>query len=98
MGKRHSNNGGGWNINKVGFWTLTIVALMYLVAQVLRWIGFNNSAAIANWIGAIAGAIALCLVAVLAYRYVRNKPVVWLILYILVLLIVIVFIILPLVL
>lgn len=98
MGKKHSNNGGGWSVNKVSFWAITIVALMYLAAQVLRWIGFNNSAAVANWVGAVAGAIGLCIVAVLGFRYVRHKPVVWLVLYIIVLLILLVFIILPLVL
>lgn len=98
MGKKNSNNNNGgsrWSLNKISFWALTIVALMYLLAQVLRWIS-SDLAAAANWIGAVAGAIALCIVAVLAYRYVRHKPVVWLILYIIVLLIVLVFIVLPL--
>lgn len=97
MGKKNSNNHhSGWGINKISFWAITIISLMYLVAQVLRWIGFNNSAAVADWVRSVASALAFCLVAVLAYRYVRNKPVVWLVLYIIVLLILLVFIVLPL--
>ncbi|MCM1289333.1 MAG: hypothetical protein NC132_01595 [Corallococcus sp.] len=97
MGKKNSNNGGGsrWSLNKISFWALTVVALMYLVSGILRLVDANNLAAAAGWVGAVASAIAICIVAILAYRYIRNKPVVWLVLYILVLLIVLVFIVLP---
>ena len=99
MGKKKNsnNNGGGsrWSINKVAFWALTVIALMYLVAGIFRMVKVDVLAAVADWVGAVAGAIAICLVAVLAFRYVRHKPVVWMVLYILVLLIVLVFIVLP---
>ena len=95
--KKSSNNGGSRiSLNKLSFWTLTVIAIVYLVAGILRMVDANRLADAANWVGAIAGAIATCIVAVLAYRYIRNKPLVWLVLYILVLLIVLVFIILPL--
>ncbi len=87
-------SGGGWSLNKISFWSLTVIALMYLVAQILRWID-SGLAGVAEWIGAVAAALAICLVAILAWRYVDSKPVVWKVLYFIVLLIVVVFIILP---
>lgn len=92
--KKHSSGGSVWSLNKIAFWSLTVMAVMYLVAAILHFVGLP--ALIVSWIQAVATAVALCLVAVLAYRFIRNKPIVWLVLYILVLLIVLVFIILPL--
>lgn len=95
MGKKYSNNNGGWSLNKISFWAITIISLMYLVAGILRLVDANNLAAAANWIGAVATAVSMCIVAILAFRYVRHLPIVWMILYIIVLLILLVFIILP---
>ncbi len=86
-------SGNGWSLNKISFWALTIAALVYLLAQVFRWIPGVASAA--NWVGMVASAIMLCIVAILAWRYVRGKGTVWMVLYFIVLLIAIAFIILP---
>ena len=95
--KKSGNSGGTvWSLNKISFWALTVIAIVYLVSGILRMANANKLANIANWIGNVAAAIAICIVAVLAYRFIRNKPAVWLVLYVLVLLIILLFIVLPL--
>ena len=94
--KSKSSGGSVWSLNKIAFWSLTVIAVMYLLAGIFHFVGVEALANAAGWIQAVATAVALCLVSVLAYRYIRHKPVVWLVLYILVLLIVLAFIILPL--
>lgn len=86
----------GWSLRKVAFWSIVVIAIMYLVAQVMRWISADKLANIADWIGWVAEVVALAIVAILAGDYVRDKhQTVWTVLYILVLLIAVVFIVLP---
>ena len=89
-----SKNEGG--LRKVAFWSIVIIALMYLVAQLFRWINAGGLANIADWIGWAAGIVSLAIVAILAWDYVRAKrQMVWTVLYLLILLIAVVFIVLP---
>lgn len=86
----------GWSMRKVAFWSIVVIAIMYLVAQVFRWIGADGLAGVADWIGWAAQIVALVLVAIMAWGYVRAKnQTVWTVLYIIVLLIALVFIVLP---
>ena len=94
--KKKSSSGSSITLNKVSFWTLTVTAILYLVALILGF--FEISLVIISALKAVAAAVAICIVAVNAWRYVKGKNVVWKILYFVVLLVALVGIVLPLVL
>ena len=94
MANKNNNNKGGLSLNKLSFWLIVASAILYLVGMILHLVGLQ---AVTGWLQSVATAIMICIVAILAYRYVRNKPTIWIVLYIVVLLIVIVGIIIPLV-
>ena len=90
-----STGGSGISLNKVSFWLICVTAILYLVAMILHLVGIE--AVIVSALQAVATAIMIIVVAILAWRYVKNKQTVWKILYIVCLLVVIVGIIIPLV-
>ena len=90
MAKKSS---GGISINKVSFLLLLVAAVVYLVNMILHLVGIGST--IVNWIGAAAAALMICVVAVLAWKYVRNKQTVWKILYFVILLVALVGLVLP---
>lgn len=81
-----------WSLNKISFYLIVATAILYLVAMILSCVGLAGPVYVLQ---SIANAIMICVVAVLAYRFVRNKPTVWLVLYIVVLLVVLVGIVIP---
>ena len=81
------------SLNKVAFWLLVTAAVLYLLGMVLSFI--PDLASIFGLLLAVASALMLCVVAVLAWRYVAHKEVVWKVLYFIVLLIALVGLILP---
>ena len=83
-----------WSLNKISFYLIVATAILYLVAMILHVVGLP--AYVVGMLQSIATAMMICIVAVLAYRFVRNKPTVWLVLYIVVLLVVLVGIVIPL--
>lgn len=83
-----------WGINKLSFWLIVITAILYLVATILHVVGL--SATLVGALQSIASAIMICVVAVLGWRYVRNRSISWKVLYIVVLLVVLLGIVLPL--
>lgn len=83
-----------WSLNKISFYLIVAIAILHLVAMILSCVGLGRPVSILQ---GIANAIMICVVAVLAYRFVRNKPTVWLVLYIVVLLVVLVGIVIPLI-
>ncbi len=85
-----------WGLNKISFYTICAVAILYLIAMILA--ACNVSAVAVAALQGIATAIMICIVAVLAWRYVKNKQMVWKVLYGVCLLVVILGIIIPLVL
>ena len=96
MAKKNNGNNNGpqwWSLNKISFYTLVAAAILYLVSMILHFVGGLQG--IVGWMQGVATAIMICIVSVLAYRFVRNKPTVWLVLYIVVLLIVLVGIVIP---
>ncbi len=95
MAKKSNSGGSKWGINKLSFWLIAITAILYLVAMILSLCGIN--AAIVSALQSVASAIMICVVAVLAWRYVKSKPTVWKVLYFVVLLVVLVGIVIPLV-
>lgn len=90
MSNKNSNKIG---LNQLSFWLLVATAILYLIALVLGWC--NVSSSLIWWMRSVAAALAVCVVALLAWHYVAGKPTVWKILYLVVLLIVLVGIILP---
>lgn len=84
-----------WGLNKISMYTLVAVALLYVISMILSLVGVNLK--IVSALQGVATAIMICIVAVLAWRYVRPKQAVWKVLYVLSLLLVIVGVIVPLV-
>lgn len=91
--KSNNNNKSTWSINKLSFWLIVASAIIYVVGLILHFVGLS---AVTSWLQGVATAIMICVVAVLAWRHIRNKGTVWIILYVLALLVVLVGIVLPL--
>ncbi len=81
------------SLNKLSFWLMGIAAILYLLGLIFSFI--PAVAGVFNLLLAVASALMLCVVAVLAWRYVANKEVVWKVLYFLILLVALVGLILP---
>lgn len=86
-------SGSGISLNKISFWLLVSAAFLYVLSLIFNFIDVLKVAV--SYLQAVAAAAMICVVAVLAWRYVANKPVVWKVLYFLVLLIALVGLIIP---
>lgn len=84
-----------WGLNKISFWCIGAMAILYLIASILALCGVQLQ--FVAILQGVATALAICIVAYLAWKYVRNKQAVWKVLYFVLLLVVILGIILPLV-
>lgn len=84
-----------WGLNKISFWCIGAMAILYLVASILALCGVNFK--VVSVLKDCATALAICIVAVLAWHYVAPKQTVWKVLYIVLLLVVLLGIVLPLV-
>lgn len=84
-----------WGLNKISFWVIVAVTILYAVSLVLGACGI--SLVVVGALQGVATAIMITIVAILAWRYVRPKQMVWKVLYFICLLIVIAGIIVPLV-
>ena len=84
-----------WGLNKISFWTIVAVTFLYAVSLVLA--ACNVNLKVVSALQGVATAIMIIIVAILAWRYVRPKQMVWKVLYVICLLIVIAGIIVPLV-
>ena len=93
--KKTTHTSNGISLNKISCYLIVATAILYLVAMILHCASL--SATIIGILQGVATAIMICVVAILAYRFVRNKPTVWLVLYIVVLLVVLVGIVIPLI-
>lgn len=96
--KKSSSRSSGvktWGLNKISFWCIGAMAILYLVASILALCGVNFKVVAA--LKDLATAIAICIVAVLAWRYVKPKQTVWKVLYVVLLLVVLLGVIIPLV-
>lgn len=87
-------SGSGISLNKISFWLLVAAAFLYVLGLIFHFVG-GVLASIVGYLQAVAAAAMICVVAVLAWRYVAGKPVVWKVLYFLVLLIALVGLVLP---
>lgn len=84
-----------WGINKISFYAIGAVAVLYLISTILGLLGVNLK--IVSVLEAFATAIIICITAVLAWRYVSHKPTVWKVLYFVLLLVVLIGVVIPLV-
>lgn len=84
-----------WGLNKISFYTMGAVAILYLVGLILAACGV--SLAIVGILQGIATAIMISIVACLGWKYVHAKPMVWKVLYAVFLLVVLLGIIIPLI-
>ncbi len=84
-----------WGLNKLSFWTIGAIAILYLVASILSLCGVNLK--VVSALQGVATAFAICIVAYLSWKYVRNKATVWKVLWVVLLLVVLLGIVLPLV-
>ena len=93
--KSSSSSRGMWGLNKISFWLIVAITILYAVALILSACGVSSLAV--SVLQGIAAAAMIIVVAILAWRYVRPKPAVWKVLYFICLLIVIAGIIVPMV-
>ena len=84
-----------WGINKIAFYTVCAVAIIYLVSAILG--ACKVQLKVISALQGLATAMLIILASVLAWRYVAKMQTVWKVLYIVCLLVVILGIILPLV-
>lgn len=85
-------SGGGISLNKIAFWLIIAVAIIYLAGIILSAVKLGN---ITAYLQAVATALMICVVAVLAWRYVAGKQTVWKVLYFIALLVVLAGIVVP---
>ena len=85
----------GWGLNKISFYTIGAVAILYLISVILAACGVHS--VVIGVLQGLATAIMISIVAFLAWNYVKSKPVVWKVLYLVFLLVVLLGIIIPLV-
>ncbi len=84
-----------WGLNKISFYLMGAVAILYLIGLILSACGVSLTVVTA--LQNVATALMLCIVAYLGWKYVRPKQTVWLVLYFVLLLVIIAGIIVPLI-
>lgn len=93
--KRKSGGIRTWGLNKISFWVVGAIAILYLIASILSLCGASFKAV--SVMQGVATAFAICIVAYLAWRYVKPKQMVWKVLWFVFLLVVLLGIVIPLV-
>ena len=93
MSKKSNDGGSRISLNKISFWLLVAAAFLYVLGLIFNFIGALQG--VVGYLQAVAAAAMICVVAVLAWRFVSHKPVIWKVLYVLVLLIALVGLIIP---
>lgn len=84
-----------FGLNKISFYTIGAAAILYLISAIFTLLDINSLATVAKLLSGIASVIMICIVSVLAWKYVRSKTTVWKVLYFVFLAIVILGIIIP---
>ena len=82
-----------WGINKISFYTIGAMAILYLLASILSLCGLNL--VIIQVLQGLATAISICICGYLAWHYVKHKTTVWKVLFLVFLLVVLIGIIIP---
>lgn len=84
------------SLYEFSFWLLVAAAFLYVLSLIFNYIPVLKG--VVYYLQGVAAAAMICVVAILAWRFVANKQAVWKVMYFLVLLIAIACIVLPLVL
>ena len=71
----------GWGLNKISFYTIGAAAILYLISAIFTLVKVDSLAKVAKFMQGIATVIMVCIVAILAWKYVRSKTTVWKVLY-----------------
>lgn len=85
----------GFSMGKISFYTLLAAAVLYLISMLLSVFAQNDITTVVNALKDVTLAIMVIIVSITAWRYVRNKPAIWKVLYFVILLVIIVCIIIP---
>lgn len=95
--KSRRSNGGirTWGLNKLSFYCVGAIAILYLIASVLALCSVPATLFVA--LQGVATALAICIVAYNAWKYVAHKQTVWKVLYFVLLLVVLMGIVIPLI-
>jgi hypothetical protein len=93
--KTTKSSNSGWGLNKISFYVLGAMAVLYILTTVLALLGVNIK--VVGVLQGLATAVAICIVAYIAWKYVAHKATVWKVLYVVFLLLVIAGIIIPLI-
>ena len=93
--KTTKSSNSGWGLNKISFYVLGAMAVLYLLTTVLALLPVNFK--VVSALQGLATAVAICIVAYIAWKYVAHKATVWKVLYVVFLLLVIAGIIIPLI-
>lgn len=88
-------NGNPISLNKVSFWLLVTAAVLYLLGMIFSVVNVPVLNNVCHVLLAVASAMMICVVAILAWRYVAHKEVVWKVLYFIVLLVALIGLVLP---
>ena len=93
--KTTKSSNSGWGLNKISFYVLGAMAVLYILTTVLALLPINFK--VVSALQGLATAVAICIVAYIAWKYVAHKATVWKVLYVVFLLLVIAGIIIPLI-
>jgi hypothetical protein len=93
--KTTKSSNSGWGLNKISFYVLGAMAVLYILTTVLALLPVNFK--VVSALQGLATAVAICIVAYIAWKYVAHKATVWKVLYVVFLLLVIAGIIIPLI-
>jgi hypothetical protein len=93
--KTTKSSNSGWGLNKISFYVLGAMAVLYILTTVLALLGVNFK--VVSVLQGLATAVAICIIAYIAWKYVAHKATVWKVLYVVFLLLVIAGIIIPLI-
>lgn len=85
---------GFWGLNKISFYTICAVAILYLISAILGACKVNLK--VVSALQGFATAMLIIIASILAWKYVAKKPAVWKVLFVVCILVVILGIIIPL--
>ena len=89
------NENNGPSLNKFSFYVIGAIAILYIVTMILNLVKISSKKIIPV-LSSIAAACTIIVVAILAWRYVRRKTMVWKVLYLIFMALVIVGVMVPL--
>ena len=85
---------GGMSLNKFSFYVIGSIAILYIVNMILSLVGVGGK--IVSVLAGVAAACTIVVCAILAWRFVRGKTMVWKVLYIVFMALVVVGVLVPL--